>query len=110
MSDSRTKWEELENEKRNRIIGQNGNTGEHYYDNDDPDAELPPGKQLEFEFPEEVKTITEGVYELNTDAITSISDVVKILKGLNLQIVSYGELTKEQQELISSGIFKLREN
>ena len=30
-----------------RIIGQNGNTGEHY-DNVDPDADLPPFKEVDY--------------------------------------------------------------
>lgn len=50
MSDSRKKWEELQEEKaekRQKIIAQNGNTGEHYFENDDPDAELPPVKEVE---------------------------------------------------------------
>ena len=42
-------YDEDAGEDRMKIIGQNGNTGEHY-DNVDPDAELPPVKDfVEFE-------------------------------------------------------------
>ena len=39
-------YDEETSEARMRIIAQNGNTGEHY-DNADPDAELPPVKEID---------------------------------------------------------------
>jgi hypothetical protein len=40
-------YDEDAGEARMRIIGQNGNTGEHY-DNVDPDADLPPFKEVDY--------------------------------------------------------------
>ena len=116
MSDSIKKWEEMqeeEREKRQKVIAQNGNTGEHYFDNTDDDAELPPFKKVTAPFQMENKVDSETLilgkidtYVFNPNKKLTLEDVPKILSGIGLQIVDFGSGVSENcQELIDQGFF-----
>lgn len=101
MSDSVSKWHELQEEevaKRNRVVGQNGNTGEHYYDNNDEDAELPPQKDVEY------------TYVFNREAVSTFEDIVDIIDAMGLKFINkVSNLTTEERYLIRKGFFKKEE-
>ena len=128
MSDSVKKWTEIqedEAEERLRVIAQNGNNGLHYVSTDTGS-----GEQLEFDFtathtdpgytelmtpldmkvefdPENMVLGAMEVYKLDADSIKTIEDVALILKGLDIQILNYGDgLADETQELVDKGFFR----
>jgi hypothetical protein len=121
---SREKWEELEDSKRLKAIGQNGNNGEHYEEE---------SGQLEFNFWEEQETTTPEVidevcnedlfsyisassigkpetYNLNVDKIKTISDVKLVLDSMNVCFQSFDQVDEKHQNLIDKGLFKLKED
>jgi hypothetical protein len=115
------KWEMMEQSKkyeaREKAIAQNGNNGEHY-ENEDPDAELPPNKQLEIPFPHEEESLHgssvfeahQNTYVFERDMLRSLEDVRDLFDGLDIRIVGFRQLDSKAQKLIDKGLFKLKED
>ena len=132
MSSKISEWTEEQeeaSEERLKAIAQNGNNGLHYVSTDTGS-----GEQLEFDFtathtdpgytepmtpldmkvefdPENMVIGVMEVYKLDADSIKTIEDVALILKGLDIQILNYGDgLADETQGLVDKGFFKLKED
>lgn len=82
MSDSVTKFyenREEELERRMNIIGQNGNTGDHYLDSD-PDVELPPNpNQLKLHFESDVSV---GRLRVSYNEVAKNPTLIEVWKDL----------------------------
>ena len=84
-----------EDNDRMDVIGQNGNDGEHYV------SEV--GKFVGS------LTTSQKTYELNSNNIYGVGDIVDILKAMDLTITIHaGDVREDCQKLIDNGIFKER--